>query len=597
MSSTRSTTAIIPAWGDDFSKPDTGLQSAAFLNLFVDHYNAAVKLINDQITAYEAGPNYGVNTDDTRIPLYLRVNYYGAYGSGPSPAADYTAGVAGQSAIAIIDNLQQAIDTYIGTGQLPTDGSIPQGLFQYFSPSMAGGGWNRDDFRRAAGIDVARGWRRMRAREFVNTAAVADVWGNPAAAGQRARLCGAGNFKAQPQNAGQACYTYVYTAVGRWVLDAANGGPDVLDSDAGEMPGGVAAWPGDYVGWWNFKQIHDAFGQLKYLASTINTDPVTSPGVPAVPVTPTPPTVTACPTCTACGFALGATGRWAAPCAGTLRVFFNDAVGEYGDNSGAFLFQRLGYVMGESANEAYTLATIQGNDPVGLTYTLAANELLQWAAGGTIDSGGHGAGYYDGGPAGEPTNSGKQNLQCPAAPYGSLAGLFVPATPAATSGVTVLDFSDVTEGQGDYHIAYPADYGSNRPNTPNVAVSYGPNNLLDGYWSVGIGFAMFANPTALVTITFTPAAGHAVTLQSFAASLYTGDADGSYTFATLKVVDANGNVLWNPDPSTYPELTFRDKTTFSPNVTGPAGVAITLQFQDTATDGEVGCSFFTFSQT
>ncbi len=177
---------------------------------------------------------------------------------------------------------------------------------------------------------------------------------------------------------------------------------------------------------------------------------------------------------------------------------------------------------------------------------------------------------------------------------GTTSGGTTGNTSGGSAATTVIDFSDLT---GGYHIAYPANYGSNQPNTPNVTVSYGPNNILDAGWSQGLYYGMFANPTALVTITFTPTAGHAVTLQSFAASLYTGDAAGSYTFATLKVVDANGNVLWNPDPSTYPELTYTDKTTFSPNVTGPAGVAITLQFQDTATDGEVGCCDFTFSQS
>ena len=166
-------------------------------------------------------------------------------------------------------------------------------------------------------------------------------------------------------------------------------------------------------------------------------------------------------------------------------------------------------------------------------------------------------------------------------------------TPTSTPTATVLTFSD--RGTGG-HLAYPANYGSNAAATPDVTVSYSSNALIDNPWNSAMPYGMFANPTATVSITFTPAAGYAVTLQSFTAGLYQGDSAGQYTFALLNVTDANGNVLWDP-AEPYPTLTSAAATTISPNATGAAGVAITLNFKDTAADGEVGICAITFAQS
>ncbi len=131
--------------------------------------------------------------------------------------------------------------------------------------------WLRSDWRTASGIHPQHGWRRKRRREIVTLADAADVWGHQATDGMVARLLGAGG--GHPENAGVPCYAYRYTTSApagdpypasypKWVPVAAGSVyPDVLDSDAGDIPGGPQQ-SGDVLGGWVFKQIRDGLNNL-----------------------------------------------------------------------------------------------------------------------------------------------------------------------------------------------------------------------------------------------------------------------------------------------------------------------------------------------
>ena len=248
-----------PAWSDDFTASKYDWQTRAFYNLFVQ-------------AVWEREVAAGTAT--TITPPLL---------TDSSPHANLQACWAGwQHLIDQCIPAWQMPDTLSLFAQfIPPDAKLPVACNQCSGSNLvvpAGIGqmaYGRDAFRLAAGISLEKGWQRKRAREIVTLADASDVQGNPAAAGQVARLLGTGS--SHPENAGVPCYTYKYTSAApavdpfpgsypKWVLQPAGGtGPDVLDSDdggTGMMPGGITQ-SGDYLSFGNvFKQLRDALNAL-----------------------------------------------------------------------------------------------------------------------------------------------------------------------------------------------------------------------------------------------------------------------------------------------------------------------------------------------
>lgn len=168
---------------------------------------------------------------------------------------------------------------------------------------------------------------------------------------------------------------------------------------------------------------------------------------------------------------------------------------------------------------------------------------------------------------------------------GSGGGSGTPAT-GTPSSPTVMDFSTVTS------ITSTSTYGSASTNTPVVSVSWGTNvTLFTSSWSTSMGKAVYASG-GVGEITFTPAAGHSVTISSFVAGDY-GSASYPYQFTTLRIIDSSGTVVWQPSP--LPTIG-SGATTISPSYTGNSGVALTLQFEDEVSGG-VAINAITFTQT
>ncbi len=287
-SSPSTPTPAPPQWNDDFEQPGYAWQSLAFYLMFA---NAVDERLNPDALASAPDPGYHP-WDGTEPQTAYTVDAPG----GAAPGYDGV-GKDDRRHLNIQGGwggLQQQIDDCSTTWNADDGASAPNGLpapggcwwaFWLALPltltyvcdacgqQLSGGfsAWLRSGWRTASGIHPQHGWRRKRRREIVTLADAADVWGHQATDGMVARLLGAGG--GHPENAGVPCYAYRYTTSApagdpypasypKWVPVAAGSVyPDVLDSDAGDIPGGPQQ-SGDVLGGWVFAQIRDGLNNL-----------------------------------------------------------------------------------------------------------------------------------------------------------------------------------------------------------------------------------------------------------------------------------------------------------------------------------------------